>query len=411
MLTAPERSVRTRSILALGYFALMVDGFDLVTNGLIAPRVAPEFSMGPSDLGLMFGLTSFGMLIGAISGGMLGDRFGPKFGLLQALLTFGIASLLSALSTSALFLIGARLLTGIGIGAALPNVLSYIATLVAPQRRAGVGTIMGSAVPVGGGIAGLLIFLLPTELSWRAIVVLGGILPLALAIPLAVLLPKSRNEIWTRWGALPLGDLFEAERRFLTPMLWLASFLTMSLFYALINWLPTFLGRVGLGKGLVGLMILIFTYTGAASAIVFGIVLQKPGRTKKLAIVGFTGTALGAIALYFAGPGLLSIATAVVLTATFSSGAQCLLLGLSPTIYPLTLRGRGAGAAIAAGRLGAIVGPMSAGFILAAGMTHGTIYLLMAPLAVAALIATLVVIERAALDQRESDVASPAVEG
>ncbi|MCP3730298.1 MFS transporter [Sphingomonas sp. MG17] len=399
MSVMPKKSIGTRTILALCYLTLMVDGFDLVTNGLIAPRVAPEFGMGPADLGLLFGLTSFGMLIGAISGGMLGDRFGPKAGLLQALLVFGTASLLSALATNAPVLIATRVLTGIGIGAALPNVLSYVATLVAPERRAGVGTIMGSAVPIGGGVAGLLIFAFPSDLSWRAIVLLGGILPLALTLPLALMLPKARADVRARVEKLPLGNLFEAERRFLTPMLWLASFLTMSLFYALINWLPTFLGQMGLGKGQVGLMMLLFTYTGAISAIVFGIVLQTPGRTKKLAIAGFVGTGAGAIALHFAGPDFASIAAAALLTATFSSGAQCLLLGLSPTIYPLALRGRGAGAAIAAGRLGAIVGPMSAGFILAAGSTYGTVYLLMVPLAIAALFATLVVLDRSAIDK------------
>lgn len=387
-------SAGNRASLALCYVALMVDGFDLVTNGLIAPRIAPEFGMGPQDLGLLFGLTSLGMLVGAITGGLLGDRFGPKSGLLQALIMFGAASMLSALATSAQMLIAMRVLTGIGIGAALPNVLAYVATLVSPERGAGVGTIMASAVPVGGGVTGLLIFLFPASLSWQAIVVLGGILPLALIIPLTILLPKVRANA-SAGDRPPLTDLFTPERRIPTLTLWLASFLMMSIFYALINWLPTFFGHMGLSKSSAGLMMLIFTYTGAMSAIVFGVLLQRPGRTKILTIIGFGGTALGALAMCAAGPGFASIAVAALVTSVFSSGAQCLLLGFSPTIYPLPLRGRGAGAAIASGRLGAIVGPMSTGFILAAGSTPSTIYLLIVPIALVTLAAMLMLVSRA----------------
>lgn len=385
----------SRLSLILCFIALMVDGFDLVTNGLIAPKVAPEFGMGPGDLGLLFGLTSLGMLFGAITGGMLGDRFGPKVGLLQALLTFGTASLLSALAFSAPTLIAMRVLTGLGIGAALPNVLSYVATLSAPGRSAGIGTIMAAAVPVGGGVAGFLIFLFPSNLSWQAIVVIGGILPLTLVIPLAVLLPAVRFSPHPVADRQSLADLFNSKRRPLTLTLWVASFLTMSVFYILINWLPTFFGQMGLNKSQAGLVMLIFTYTGAASAVAFGFLLNKPGRTKALSILGFGGMAFGAVVLQMVGPSLESIAIAAVIASAFSSGAQCLLLGVCPTIYPLALRGRGAGAAIAAGRMGAIVGPMSAGFILAAGATHGTVYWLIVPVAIIALVAMLSLLKMA----------------
>lgn len=381
--------------LILCFIALMVDGFDLVTNGLIAPKIAPEFGMGPGDLGLLFGLTSLGMLLGAITGGMLGDRLGPKVGLLQALLTFGTASLLSALAFSAPTLIAMRVLTGFGIGAALPNVLSYVATLSPPGRSAGIGTIMAAAVPVGGGVAGFLIFLFPSDMSWQAIVVIGGILPLFLAIPLSVLLPVVRSSARPAIDRQSFADLFISKRRLLTLTLWAASFLTMSVFYILINWLPTFFGQMGLNKSQTGLVMLIFTYTGAASAVAFGLLLKKPERTKTLSIVGFSGMAFGAIVLQMAGPSFESVAIAAIIASAFSSGAQCLLLGVSPTIYPLALRGRGAGAAIAAGRMGAIIGPMSAGYILAAGATHDTVYWLIVPVALIALGAMLSLIKMA----------------
>ena len=55
--------------------------------------------------------------------------------------------------------------------------------------------------------------------------------------------------------------------------------------------------------------------------------------------------------------------------------AQAYLYASAPGIYPVTIRGVGAGAAVAAGRVGSIVGPQLAGMLRAAG--HDTPHLLM----------------------------------
>jgi AAHS family 3-hydroxyphenylpropionic acid transporter len=55
--------------------------------------------------------------------------------------------------------------------------------------------------------------------------------------------------------------------------------------------------------------------------------------------------------------------------------AQAYLYASAPSIYPVTIRGVGVGAAVAAGRLGSIVGPQLAGMLKAAG--HDTPHLLM----------------------------------
>jgi AAHS family 3-hydroxyphenylpropionic acid transporter len=65
-------------------------------------------------------------------------------------------------------------------------------------------------------------------------------------------------------------------------------------------------------------------------------------------------------------------------------GAQFSLYAVAPMLYPAQLRGAGAGAAIAVGRLGSIGGPLIAGQLRNAGATPGEVFLSMAPVAVAA---------------------------
>ena len=65
-------------------------------------------------------------------------------------------------------------------------------------------------------------------------------------------------------------------------------------------------------------------------------------------------------------------------------GAQFSLYAVAPMLYPAHLRGAGAGAAVAVGRLGSIAGPLIAGELRNAGFSPGEVFLTMTPVALAA---------------------------
>jgi len=126
-----------------------------------------------------------------IAASTLGDRWGRRRVFVGGIAVFALASIASALATSAGALIAARAVQGAGAAAIMPLSLTLLAAAVPPARRA-------MAIGVWGGVSGLGVALGPViggavvqGISWEAIFWLN--VPVALvAIPLVrYALPES----------------------------------------------------------------------------------------------------------------------------------------------------------------------------------------------------------------------------
>ena len=71
-------------------------------------------------------------------------------------------------------------------------------------------------------------------------------------------------------------------------------------------------------------------------------------------------------------------------------GANYALYGVAPGYYPTSMRGTGSGASVAVGRVGSIIGPLLAGFMLAGGSSASNVLQFMAPVAAVAAVAVFV---------------------
>ena len=109
-------SVRT---ILLCFIVAILEGFDLQSVGVAAPAMAATFKLDSAALGWVFSAGLIGLLPGAVCGGWLADRFGRKQVLIGAVILFGLFSLLTAHSATYQQLLVARLITGLGMGAAL----------------------------------------------------------------------------------------------------------------------------------------------------------------------------------------------------------------------------------------------------------------------------------------------------
>jgi len=89
--------------------------------GVAAPRLVAEFGLSAAQSGVIFSAATMGTVRGCCLGGRIADFVGRKRALNIALLMFGAFSLLTALAGSAPWLFVARLLTGLGLGGAMPN--------------------------------------------------------------------------------------------------------------------------------------------------------------------------------------------------------------------------------------------------------------------------------------------------
>lgn len=89
--------------------------------GFIAPALAQDWGIDRSQLGPVMSAALGGMIFGALFSGPMADRFGRKIVLAISMLIFGGFTLACAYATDLDSLVVFRFLTGIGLGAAMPN--------------------------------------------------------------------------------------------------------------------------------------------------------------------------------------------------------------------------------------------------------------------------------------------------
>ena len=132
-----------------------------------------------------------GVLIGAPLFGWAGDRFGRKRAILLGSLVYGCFCLLSAAARSIDHLIALRLLTGIGLGGVLPNVIALTAETAPARVRPFLTALVTVGISLGGVMVGIVAAVMVPQEGWRALFMVGGIVPLVVAALVAVGLPES----------------------------------------------------------------------------------------------------------------------------------------------------------------------------------------------------------------------------
>ena len=183
------------------------DGYDLNSVAWAVPSLIREWHLPPSAFTIAFLWSSIGIMVGALSAGPIGDRFGRRPLLLASLTIFGIASLLSAVVGSLSMLSLLRFFTGIGIGGGFSGAAALTGDYTPHRLRATMIMATFTGAPLGGFLGGQIVALLLAEFGWRMIFVLGGIFPLALLPVLVFWLPESPRFLAAR------QNLISAQRR------------------------------------------------------------------------------------------------------------------------------------------------------------------------------------------------------
>jgi putative MFS transporter len=158
---------------------MFFDGFDIyVASTVLGATLQSGFStMGENAL--FMSLTFFGMMLGSLVTGFLGDRYGRRFTYQSNLIIFGLASLAAAMAPNMGFLIACRFVMGFGLGA--ENVVGYstMTEFVPPGARGRQQGLMSVFVVSGLPIAAVIGLLMIPAFGWRSMFVLGGIGALA----------------------------------------------------------------------------------------------------------------------------------------------------------------------------------------------------------------------------------------
>ncbi|MFZ0024144.1 3-(3-hydroxy-phenyl)propionate transporter MhpT [Acinetobacter sp.] len=364
----------------LCFWVAFFEGFDLQAPGIAAKGIAASFGLDQIQMGYVFSLGVFGMLFGAFFGGRIADYLGQKKVLMLSVTIFGLFMSLTAIAPSVEVLYAARFFTGLGLGAAMPTMISVVGDEATEANRGKLNSLMYCGLPVGAIFVAGLAMLLP-KIQWQTLFLIGGLTPLALIPLMAFILkdkPKVNAEVQVSGEAVPgmTEVLFKQQQYKNTVPLWVGFFFTLMINYILISWLPNLLMEQGLQKQQAFLVMLMFQVGAVIGTLSLGYLLDRL-KLWQMATIIYSGLFV-ALVLLFTTTSIPLLIFAGVMGGIFSTGGQSILYGISPIFYTGAGKVTGVGSAISLGRLGAMTGPLLTGKILALGL--GTTGILVASL-------------------------------
>jgi AAHS family 4-hydroxybenzoate transporter-like MFS transporter len=381
---------------------VFIDGFDAQVMGFVAPALSAQLHIARVALGSVISSGTFGMMIGALIFGPLADRYGRKPVLVACAFTFGIGSLLTATATSVAQLTAFRVFTGFGMGGAMPNAIALTSEYMPKRTRNAAVMTMFAGFSFGSAFAGWVAAAVIRQFGWQSVFLVGGTIPIVVAILLVALLPESIRFLVLKGGhqkkvseylarivpgttvpdefvigsggedehssssKFSVRELFAEGRAGVTLMLWTMFFMNLLNLWFLNNWLPTIMSDLGIQVETASLITSLFQIGGLLGAVGLAGAL---GRRLSFGILAATYLAAAIFILLIgeAGASIPLLIMAVFASGVGVIGGQTVSNALTADFYPTAIRSTGIGWALGIGRVGSILGPILGGFLLSYG--------------------------------------------
>ena len=375
----------------------MLDGFDVLVMSFTAPVIADEWGLEPQSIGVLLSSGLFGMAAGSLFIAPLADRIGRRNIILICLVIISLGMVASSLTNSVSQLAITRVLTGLGIGGMLASITTITAEYSSEKRQGFAISLVQSGYPIGATIGGTIAAFLIVAYGWRSVFIFGALCSAAMIPIVYRFLPESMeyllerkpenalekiNALRQRLGEPSLDSLPDAQARSeqkgsvlslvasplraATLLMWSAFFMVMLSFYFVLSWTPTLLADAGLRveEGISGAVLM--NIGGIVGGTSLGYL------TAKFSAHRLTGFYMVMCAMFMVLFGLLEVSLSIMLMVGFVIGffvfgSMIGLYSIAPDIYSTSIRNTGMGWAIGIGRLGAIIGPSAAGFLLSRG--------------------------------------------
>jgi MFS transporter, SHS family, lactate transporter len=153
-----------------------LDSFDFTIFLLIMVPISQEFGVPLTDVAVVFTVTLWMRLVGAVCSGWLGDRVGRRIPLMISILWYSLCNFIAGFSPTFWFLFVFRALLGFGMGAEWPAGAALAMESWPVRSRGFMSGILQGSWGIGFLLSSAAYGLLYTSIGWRGLLWLG-ILP------------------------------------------------------------------------------------------------------------------------------------------------------------------------------------------------------------------------------------------
>ncbi len=393
-------------VVLLGLLVLILDGMDTTAMGFVAPALVADWKLARVALSPVFMSGLFGLAVGALTAGPIGDRLGRKAVIVSSVFLFGIFSLASSFSNDLWTLALLRFLTGLGLGASMPNTATLVSEYAPARHRNLMITLVYAGFAIGGAIGGVASNVLIELSGWRAVLFAGGVLPIAVGLLMIFALPESIRFLATRHdkkrvvqrimqklapGVLLADTVIRTSegmadggrgkvaiivgRGYIvgTMSLWIGVFATLFTLYLINSWLPLMIKDAGMSLSDASLIATLGQAGGALGSLAVGWCMDRYSPHKVLCA---THVAAGLCALCIAATERTFITTSLLVCAMgyCMNSLNVGYVALAARFYPTSVRATGTSWEQGIGRFGAISGAAMGGLLLSTGWSFNAVF-------------------------------------
>jgi len=337
----PQRTIIVLAIIAaaLGFF---VDAYDLLLYNIVRNESLLGLGLSGEQL-LSVGIDLlnaqlFGMLIGGIVWGILGDIHGRRSVLFGSIIFYSFATLLNGFAPNVPVYVVCRFIAGFGLAGELGAGVTLVSELMSKENR-GYGTMIVAAVGVLGVVAASLV---GNAFPWRTAYFIGGglgllLLLLRLGVHESLMFEKSRTVHISRGNFLLLFNSIGRFKKYVFLIL-----VAMPIWYA-IGILITFSPEIGSALGLsevpkAGTAILLYYLALTFGDLTNGFLSQMFRSRKKIITIFMFLTAVFYIGYFLLGGRSLFLFYCFCFLIGWSSGYWAVFVTVSAEQFGTNLR-------------------------------------------------------------------------
>ena len=371
--------ITSRNMTALAFLAgvFVMEGFDIAAMSIAVPRLDAALGLEPASFGWVFTALLIGLGAGGALIAPLGDRFGRRALIVTGCLATGLFTLGTATATSITEFLVWRLMTGLALGACLPNVSALSSELAPAGMRATIMAIVSAGIPVGLALAGLMAPLLIETAGWPMMFFTPGAFAVVLAGGLWFMLdggaPVRAEGEAPRSVAAKLPQFMLFARPWAFPFAVFSTMLALNALnlYLLNSWLPTILPQAGLSLDVAAQVAGVANLAGLGIGIGASLLMDRWRKGLTLMLM------FGAMAASFAVIGLTAPDTTrwtlMLMVGVGGANAGGMVLpGLAAYLFPARLLSSAVGMGVLVARLGAFAGPPLGAAMIAADVPAQT---------------------------------------